>query len=478
MSEEKFGYEDFLSPFTWRYGSSEMRGIFSEINYRTLWREIWVSLAEAQSEYGLVSDEELEDLKSKASSENIDLKRAHEIEEKIHHDLMAEVRTYAEQCPKGGGKIHLGATSMDIEDNADVLRMKKGLNLILSRIVDCLEVLTNHIEEYKGLACMGWTHLQPAEPTTLGYRFANYAQDLLLDLKAIENILSDILKGKGVKGAVGTSASYSRLLDDKGEPMKMEEKVMDKLGIDYFPVSTQTYPRKVDYLILSTLSSISQSVHKFALDLRHLQSPPYGEISEPFREEQVGSSAMPSKKNPIKSERICSLTRYASTLPKVAWENASQSVLERTLDDSANRRIIIPESFLVVDEVLTLYREILEGLEVFPNMIDKNLQKYGPFAGTEAVLMKLSGEGENRQKIHEELRVLSSQAWSEVMEGMENPLPELLKENELIGKKLEPEEIDELLKPSKHVGDTKKRCKEFLKEKINPILSRYKEQNS
>lgn len=478
MSEENFDYGDFLSPFTWRYGSREMREIFSEIHYRSLWRKIWVSLAEAQADYGLVSEEELEDLRSKASPEHIDLERAHEIEEEIHHDLMAEVRTYAEQCPEGGGKIHLGATSMDIEDNADVIRMKKAFELILNKLAGCLKVLSEHIEEYKNLTCMGWTHLQPAEPTTLGYRFANYAQDLVLDLKAVETLMSDFLKGKGIKGAVGTSASYRRILGEEGDPAEMEEKVMEELEIDYFPISTQTYPRKLDFLVLSTLSSIAQSAHKFALDLRHLQSPPYGELSEPRKKSQVGSSAMPSKKNPIKSERICSLSRYVSTLPKVAWENASQSVLERTLDDSANRRIIIPESFLAVDETLMLYRGILSGIEVYPNMIENNLQRFGAFAGTEAVLMKLVEKGKDRQKIHERLRLLSSEAWSEVIEGMENPLPLLLKEDEVIGKELDAEEIDELLKPAKHVGDAPERCEAFLKEEIEPILSRYEDEGS
>ncbi len=475
MGEEKFGYEDFLSPFTWRYGSSDMREIFSEIEYRTLWRKIWVSLAEAQAEYGLISEEELEDLKSKASPEHIDLERAHEIEEKIGHDLMAEVKTYAEQCPTGGGKIHLGATSMDIEDNADVIRMKKGFELIMKKLVNCLKLCSEHVDEYKEMACMGWTHIQPAEPTTVGYRFANYAQDLVLDITALEKLLDGFLKGKGIKGAVGTSASYQRLLGEDESPAEMEKKVMDKLELDYFPVSSQTYPRKLDYLVLSTLSSISQSVHKFALDLRHLQSPPFGELSEPLKEEQVGSSAMPFKKNPVTSERMCSLSRYVSSLPKIAWENSAQSILERTLDDSANRRIIIPESFLAVDEILRLYEKILKDLTVYPEMIKLNLKKFGMFSGTEAILMKLVEEGEDRQEIHEKLRVISSQAWEKVMKGMENPLPKLLKEDEVIGEHLEEDEVDELLEPSEHVGDAPERCKEFIENTVEPILSRHED---
>lgn len=473
MSEEKFDYEGFLSPFTWRYGSSEMREIFSEVEYRSLWRKIWVSLAEAQAEYGLVTEEELKDLKSKASSENIDLERAHEIEEEIGHDLMAEAKTYAEQCPRGGGKIHLGATSMDIEDNADVIRMKKGFDLIMEELVNCLKLCSEYVEEYKEMACMGWTHIQPAEPTTLGYRFANYAQDLILDILAVEKLLERFLKGKGIKGAVGTSASYSRLLDGDEKPAEMEKKVMEKLKLDYFPVSTQTYPRKLDYFVLSALSSISQSVHKFAHDLRHLQSPPFGELSEPLKESQVGSSAMPFKKNPVTSERICSLSRYVSTLPKIAWENSAQSILERTLDDSANRRIIIPESFLAVDEILNLYKKTLKGLTIYPKMIELNLEKFGMFSGTEAILMKLVEEGEDRQEIHEKLRVLSSEAWEEVMKGKENPLPQILKEDEIIGKQLDGEEIDKLLKPSEHIGNAPSHCENFIENTVEPILSRY-----
>lgn len=473
MTKEKFDYETFLSPFTWRYGSPQMREIFSEVNYRAIWRKIWVSLAEAQAKYGLVTKEEVEDLKSKMGSENIDLERAHEIEEEIGHDLMAEIRTYAEQCPKGGGKLHLGATSMDIEDNADVLRMREGLDLILTRLVNCLDSLAEKVEEYKDLPCMGWTHLQPAEPTTLGYRLAIYAQDISMDIRTVEVLLDDFLKGKGIKGAVGTSASFESLLEGEGEPKDLEEEVMRRLGLDSFQVATQTYPRKIDYLVLSALAGIAQSIHKFALDLRHLQSPPYGELSEPLGEAQVGSSAMPFKKNPVKSERMCSLARYVSSLPQISWENAAEAVLERTLDGSANRRIVLPQGFLAVDECLNLYDGIIRNLGVYPEAIDRNLERYGAFAGTEAVLMELTKMGESRQEMHERLKQVSSKTWGELMAGKEDPLPQMLKEDEVIGSKLDPEDIDELLEPSKHIGDAPERCKEFLDETVEPILLRY-----
>ncbi|KXB02874.1 hypothetical protein AKJ43_00035 [candidate division MSBL1 archaeon SCGC-AAA261D19] len=475
MSGKKFDYKGFLSPFTWRYGSPQMREIFSEVNYRAIWRKIWVSLAEAQAKCGLVSREELEDLRSKMGSENIDIERAHEIEKEIGHDLMAEIRTYAEQCSKGGGKIHLGATSMDIEDNADVLRMREALDLILTRLVNCLDSLSEKMKEYRDVPCMGWTHLQPAEPTTLGYRFAMYAQDLTLDIRMIEILLSDFLKGKGIKGAVGTSASFKRLLEGEGEPADIEDEVMRKLGLDSFAVTTQTYPRKIDYFVLSALAGIAQSVYKFALDLRHLQSPPYGELSEPLGGAQVGSSAMPFKKNPIRSERICSLARYVSALPQIAWENAAEAVLERTLDDSANRRIILPQGFLAIDECLNIYDGIVMDLQVYPKAIERNLKNYGPFAGTEAVLMRLTKKGKNRQKMHERLREISSEAWGALMKGEENPLRQMLVEDEVIGSELDLGDIDELLEPSVHIGDAPNRCGKFLEETVEPILLKYKE---
>ena len=451
-----------------------MRKIFSEIIYRTTWRKIWVALAEAQAKYGLVSKEELADLESKMGPEHIDLKRAHEIEREVGHDLMAEIRTYAEQCPVGGGKIHLGATSMDIEDNAEVLRIKEAIDLVLTRLVNCLDSLSELIIKYKDLPCIGWTHLQPAEPTTLGYRLAGYAQDLVLDLNALENLLQDFLKGKGIKGAVGTSASFQSLLKGKCEPSVLEAHVMQRMGLEAFPISTQTYPRKLDYLVLTVLASIAQSLHKFGVDLRHLQSPAYGELSEPIGGARVGSSAMPFKKNPVRTERMCSLARYISTLPQVAWENAAQTVFERTLDDSANRRVMIAESFLALDEGLMIYDQILQGLQVYPAMVRRNLQRYAPFAATEALLMRLVELGEDRQRWHEELRKLSFKAWEKVMAGEENPLPELLKGDQTISSKLDPEEVESLIDPSKYLGDAPERAERFVKNVVGSILSKHK----
>jgi adenylosuccinate lyase len=474
LKEDNFGYDNFLSPFTWRYGSKEMRKIFSEIERRTSWRRIWIELAKVQADHGLISQTELRDLASKAGKENIDMGRAHEIEHKIRHDLMAELHAYAESAKKGGGKLHLGATSMDIEDNADMLLARKAMDLILTRLVNCLGSFAEKIVEYKDLVCMGWTHLQPAEPTTLGYRLANYAQDLVIDLQLVETILNKFMKGKGMKGAVGTSASYNKLLGGSAKSAELEERVMKALNLDFFPVSTQTYPRKVDYLVLACLASIGASCHKFGFDLRILQSPTFGELSEPIGESQVGSSAMPFKKNPVNAERMCSLARFVSILPNVGFMNAANSLLERTLDDSASRRLIIPEAFLAIDECLMIYERLMRGLRVYPAMIGRNLHKFGKFAGTEAVLMELVEHGSDRQEMHELIRICSFKAWEEVMKGNENPLVENLCSETKIASRLSRKEIEKLLNPIHHVGDAKERAYMFVNHELKPILVKHK----
>jgi len=472
--EESFGYDTFLSPFTWRYGSDEMRGLFSEQNRRGSWRAIWLELARAESEFGLVSEDELAGISAKAHVRHVDIERAHELERKIRHDLMAELRTFAEQARQGGGKLHLGATSMDIEDNSDALLFRRALELTLTRLVNCLEATREKVLRYKGTVCMAWTHLQPAEPTTLGYRLANYAQDILMDIELLETVRDRFLRGKGMKGAVGTSASFSKLLGSGRDARKLESRVMKALGLDYFPLSTQTYPRKVDVILLSCLASIASSCHKFGLDLRVLQSPAFGELSEPMEELQVGSSAMPFKKNPVTAERMCSLARLVSAFPSVAFANAANSILERTLDDSASRRVVMPEAFLAIDECLMIYERLMRGLKVYPAMIEKNLEKFGPFAGTEAVMMKLVEMGEDRQEMHELIRVQSFIAWDEMMKGRPNPLARMLSENATISSRLKPGKVRRLLDPRHHTGDAKERCEIFVKEAIDPVLGRHR----
>jgi adenylosuccinate lyase len=458
--DERYDHDTYLSPFTWRYGSQEMRRIWSEEHKRRLWRRIWVALAEAQHEAGLVTPEQLADLR--AHEDQVDVARAHEIEAEIRHDKMAEVRAFAEQCPVGGGIIHLGATSADVEDNADALRLRESLILIQEKLTALLKAFTAQIELHQDQPCMGYTHLQPAEPTTLGYRLCQYAQELLIDWRNLDKLLRD-LKGKGFKGAVGTSASFTRLLQGSGlTPQELEHRVMEHLGLEAFPVTIQTYPRKQDWLILNALASVAQSLHKFAFDLRVLQAPPFGELSEPFRAKQVGSSAMPFKRNPIFAERICSLARYVAALPPVAWHNAADSLLERTLDDLANRRLILPQALLAVDTILGLAQRIVQGLVVREEAIARNLAIYGPFAATEALLMESVKAGADRQAMHELIRQHSMASWEAVQRGEENPLIERLRADETVLSYLRAEEVDVLLDVSGYVGDAPARCEAFL----------------
>lgn len=468
---KEFSFDSFLSPFTWRYGSQEMREVFSEIEFRKEWRRIWCALAKAQMKAGLVKKEELADLQK--NKENIDLEKAHALEKEIRHDLMAEVMVFSEQSPVGGGKIHLGATSMDIEDNAEVMRSRKALKLIKARVVSVLNEFNKRIIQNKNLACIGFTHLQTAEPTTYGYRFSNYAQDLLMDLRMIE-FLEDNLKGKGIKGAVGSYSSFRELLKGKRlSPEAMEREVMNELKLKYFDVSSQVYPRKQDFLLLSVLASIAQSLHKFAFDVRVLQNPFIGEVSEPFSKKQVGSSTMPFKRNPMNSERICSLARFVSSLPPIAWNNASNNLLERTLDDSANRRIIIPEAFLALEEALIIAEKVVSGMTLNKKVIERNLSNYGVFAGTEALMVKLTSRGMNRQKAHELIRVNSMKAWNSVQEGKENPLKELLWKNKEIRKRIKRKELEHLLNAGNYLGISKEKSVSFSKE-LKKVLNKNK----
>ena len=462
-------FDNYKSPFSWRYGSDEMRTIFSEKTKRTKWRKIWYEIASSQYKYGLISKSELNDIKKYSSSKHIDIKRSLETEKKIRHDLMSEIKTFADQAKIGGGKIHLGATSMDIEDNADILVIREALIIILEKVVTCLDLLSQKIKSHNKTICMGWTHIQPAEPTTLGYRFSLYAQDLMLDIKNIEFILDNIVLGKGIKGAVGTSASYRRLLGKNTQ--NLENDVMKNLDVKAFLVSSQTYPRKVDFLVISALSSLAQSLHKFSLDFRILQSPPFGEFKEPRKKLQVGSSAMPFKRNPIMNERISSLTRYMSSFLNVASSNSSNSILERTLDDSANRRLFIPESFLALDECLMIYSEILSGMEISEANIKKNLEIYGPFALLEPIMMDLSKQGKNRQTIHEEFRKISLKAWDEIESGNPNPLFTLIAKNKYLSE-LELD-LNNLFNYSKYVGTAPERSM-LLRKNISSLIKKYK----
>jgi len=450
-------FTTYQSPFTWRYGSSKMRSLWSEHHKRLLWRQIWVALAEVQSGYGLVRPEQAADLR--AHMDEIDLPRALQIEVEIQHDLMAEVRTFAEQAKLGGGIIHFGATSMDVEDNADALRLRESLDLTLEALRGLLHTLSQLIDKYADTPLIAFTHIQPAEPSTLGYRLAQYAQDLFEDYQRIRDEKKR-LRGKGFKGAVGTGASYAELIG-VDELANFERQLSEKLDLPFYPVATQTYPRKQDYNVLAALAGMGQSLYKMAFDLRVLQSPPIGELSEPFGSKQVGSSAMPFKRNPIRAEKIDSLGRYLAQLPRVAWDNAAHSLLERTLDDSANRRTILPEAFLAADEMLKTAQGILSGLRVDERALARNLAVYGPFAATERVMMAAVKAGASRQDMHELIREQAMKAWETVRSGEPNPLAKNLSTDAEILKFLSVEQVSELMDYKSHLGDAPLRAREL-----------------
>lgn len=452
--------QNYESPFSWRYGSKDMRKIFSEENKYRLWRKIWVELARAQGKEGLVSKEELADLEK--HQDEIDIERIWEIEKDTRHDVVAAIKEFAEKAKIGGGKIHLGATSMDVLDNAETIRISEALEIIENKVIALLDSFGEKIEKYADFLCMGYTHLQPAEPTTLGYRFAFYAQDLLMDWELLQFIKKN-LKGKGIKGAVGTSASYVKLLDEK-RAKEMELGVLGRLGIEAFEITNQTSPRKIEFWVASLLSSIAQSLYKFAFDLRIMQSPGFGEWQEPFGKTQVGSSAMPFKKNPIKAEQICSLARLVVNLSRTTWDNAAHMLLERTLDDSANRRVVIPEMFLAIDEMLTSTTNTIEGLTINEKQITKNLDTYWPFSATETIILEVVKKGADRQKIHEVLREISLRAWEAIQNGEPNPMEELLTSNSEISKSLTTAEIDKLLDAKYHIGNAKEKALTIVKK--------------
>jgi adenylosuccinate lyase len=395
-----------------------MRSLWSEVTKRRIWRRIWAALARCQVPHGLVTAAQAAELES--HREQVDIEGALKIEAEIHHDLMAELKVFASQCPAAGGIIHLGATSMDIEDNADALRLRDALTLVLPALGNLLAALAEKIEVYADLPAMAFTHLQPAEPTTLGYRLASYAQDLLEDHYNLVHVREQI-RGKGFKGAVGTAASYYDLLGEKAFP-EFESALSRELDLPFFEIATQTYPRKQDYQIISALAGLGASLYKLAFDLRILQSPPIGELSEPFGSRQVGSSAMPFKRNPINSEKIDSLARSLAAMPQTAWHNAGHTLLERTLDDSANRRTLLPEAFLIVDELLRTAEKIVTGLNVNTAAIRRNLDLYGPFAATERLMMAAVKRGADRQIFHEIVREHAMTAWEDVQAGRPNRL--------------------------------------------------------
>ena len=455
-----YDHSSYVSPLSWRYGSEEMKEIFSEVHKRKLLRRVWIALARAEEKAGVVSKEQVEELE--AHKDDIDIEKATEIENVIHHDLMAEIKTYASQCPKAGGIIHLGATSMDALDNADAVRFTEALTLTLKRLDDLVDALSEKAEAYKNVPTMAFTHIQPAEITTIGYRLSQTLQDLLDDREQLVFVKKNI-RGKGMKGAVGTAASYKELVAESSvSSIELENMVMEELGIKAYDAATQIYSRKQDLRIIEALSSIACTLHKFSLDFRILQSPPIGEFSEPFGKMQVGSSAMPFKRNPINSEKIDSLSRIVENAYQSAWNNAATTVLERSLDDSANRRIFIPESFIALDEMLITEIKVVKGMSIHSTATERLMSNYGVFASTERVLMELGKKGADRQKMHEVIREESLKAWVCVQEGKENPLKKALLDNSELLSYLSKEEIEKALDASEYTGDAEKRTEMVL----------------
>ncbi len=450
-------FEEYLSPFSWRYASPEMRKLWSEIFKRRLWRRMWLALAETQAEYGLVSPGQVAELQEHMT--DVDISRSLEIEAEIHHDLMAELKVYAEQCPEGGKILHMGATSMDIEDNTDALRIQQSLELVIRPLRELLRYFAEAIERWAETPIMAFTHLQPAEPSTLGYRLAQYAQDLLEDYKILTQLRSGV-RGKGFKGAVGTGASYAELIgvERLGD---FEKRLSARLELPFYPVTTQVYPRKQEYTIISALSGLAGSLYKFAFDLRLLESPAWGEAAEPFGRKQVGSSAMPFKRNPINAEKIDSLGRALAQMPRLAWDNAAHSLLERTLDDSANRRTLLPEAFLITDELLQTAVKIMKDLQIDEAAVARNLAIYAPFAATERILMALSKKGADRQVVHERLRELSLEAWKAVRQGNPNPLQDMVCREKVFLEYYPERELRLLMDAAGHIGDAPRRARDL-----------------
>lgn len=454
---ETFSHDTFISPLSWRYGSRRMRAVWSEVRKRKLLRRFWVALATAQAECGVVTWAQARDLE--ARQDDVDLDRAAEIEAEVRHDLVAEIRTFAEQCPVGGGIIHLGATSNDALDNVDALRMQESLGIVEQRLEDLLATVEERIEQWADVPVMAFTHIQPAEPTTAGYRIACFGQDLLMDLDAVRRECRAV-KGKGVKGAVGTAAPFAELLEGTGHTAaQLEQMVMRSLGLQAFTVATQTMPRKQELQIAQVLSGIAGSLHKFALDSRILQSRMIGEWSEEFGEHQVGSSAMPFKRNPIAAENICSLARQVSAQVSVAWQNHANAILERTLDDSGNRRLFLPELFLLTDEILTRAKKLLGGLSLDLGRSRSTLHAFGQFAASERVLLAAVRAGGDRQVLHEVLRRHCMTAWSDVEQGRENRLADLLADDPAVRACLSPGRVRALMSVDTYLGDAPARAR-------------------
>ena len=463
-------YSVYSNPLTTRYASKEMQQAFSDEKRFKLWRKLWVALAESEMELGLtITQEQVDELK--AYAETIDYELAAKFEKEVRHDVMAHVKAYGAYAKKAMPIIHLGATSCFVDCNAEAIMMDEALEIILKKLVNVMEKLKRFSLQYKDVPTLGFTHLQPAQLTTVGKRATLWLQDLEMDYYNLIHAKESI-KLRGVKGTTGTQASFLELFNgDEAKVKELQKRVVAKMGYDkIFGVTGQTYPRKLDYNILCVLSQIAQSAYKFSNDIRILQN--MKEIEEPFGKNQIGSSAMAYKRNPMRSERIGGLARYMLSLPMNSAITASTQWFERTLDDSSNRRIVNAQAFLTVDAILNIYMNVAENLVVYEKVIEKHVRAELPFMATENIMMACVKAGGNRQDLHERIRVLSMEAGKNVkVEGGENNLLELIKQDEIFAPVWD--KLDEILDSKNFIGRAPSQTVEFIQEEIDPILNKH-----
>ena len=462
----------YSNPLAERYSSKEMLENFSPNKKFSTWRKLWVALAEAEKELGLnITDEQIQEMKENIY--NIDYELAAKKEAEFRHDVMAHVHTFGTQAPKAMPIIHLGATSAFVGDNTDLIQIKDGLDIIKTKLVNVIAEMSKFAMEYKDLPTLGFTHFQAAQLTTVGKRATLWLQSLMLDLEELE-FREKTLRFRGVKGTTGTQASFKELFNDDFSKVKeLDEKITEKMGFDKrFLVAGQTYDRKVDSEIMNLLANIAQSAHKFTNDLRLLQH--LKEIEEPFEKKQIGSSAMAYKRNPMRSERISSLAKFVIALQQSTAMTASTQWFERTLDDSANKRLSLPQAFLAIDAILIIWKNVLDGLVVYPKMIEKHIMAELPFMSTEYIIMECVKNGGDRQELHERIRVHSMEAGRMVkVEGKENDLIERILNDK--GFYLDKERLLEILAPKNFIGFAPEQTEEFVNIEIKPILEKYRD---
>lgn len=459
----------YESPFNARYASSEMQQIFSPDMKFTTWRKLWIALAEAEKELGLnITDAQIEQMKN--NQDNINYEVAEKYEKEFRHDVMSHVHAFGELCPDAKPIIHLGATSCYVGDNTDIIVMNEALKLVKSKMLILIKKLSDFAIEYKDLPTLGFTHYQPAQLVTVGKRATLWIQELLMDMEDLEHVI-DNMKLLGSKGTTGTQASFLNLFDGDHEKVKKAEKLIaEKMGFkNVFAVSGQTYPRKLDSRVLGALSAIAQSAYKFSNDMRLLQS--MKEIEEPFEEKQIGSSAMAYKRNPMRCERISSLARYVIVDALNPAITASTQWFERTLDDSANKRISVPEAFLAIDAILNIYINVASGLVVYPKVITKHVMDELPFMATENIMMEAVKRGGDRQELHELIRTHSMEAGKRVkVDGEKNDLIERIAGDARFGMTLE--ELNSVLEPKNYIGRSPEQVVEFIANEVTPVLSK------